>query len=245
MKKILFIAPLLILLFAAGFVWWRYYYVFGEGIKSGELNFVVNKGYVFKTYEGKLIMSGFKSTAGSGATIQSNEFVFSIENEEVAKQLMSMGGRSVDVYYKEYLHPLPWRGNSEFVVDRFVVKIENISLNKTNMSMYVGGSATLNAAVFPEDASAGLAISWKSSNPAVATVNSEGLITAVASGQTTIYATAENKTTSCSVIVYERNAQNQQLPQHDEPAALPQNSNSDPQEVYDPIEADKYLQRNR
>ena len=241
MKKILFIIPLLILLVCAGVVWWRYYYVFGEGIKSGELNFVVNKGYIFKTYEGKLIMSGFKSPTGTNA-IQSNEFVFSIENEEVAQKLMAMGGRTVDVYYKEYLHTLPWRGNSEYVVDRFVVKIENISLNKTNMTMYVGSTATLNAAVFPEDASEGLSISWKSTNPAVATVNSEGLITAVASGQTVIYATAENKTTSCTVIVYEKNEQVQQLPQHDSQVALPQNSaDNAPQEVYDPIEADRYL----
>ena len=27
----------------------RYYYVFGTGVKSGQLNYVVYKGYVFKT----------------------------------------------------------------------------------------------------------------------------------------------------------------------------------------------------
>ena len=31
-------------------VWWKYYFVFGEGVKSGELNYVVKKGNLFKTY---------------------------------------------------------------------------------------------------------------------------------------------------------------------------------------------------
>jgi hypothetical protein len=42
-----------IVLFAGAITfWWKYYFVFGEGVKSGELNFVVKKGNVFKTYEG-------------------------------------------------------------------------------------------------------------------------------------------------------------------------------------------------
>ena len=48
------------------FVYFRFYFVFGEGVKSGELNYVVYKGVLFKTYEGKLIQSGIRSkTAGS------------------------------------------------------------------------------------------------------------------------------------------------------------------------------------
>ena len=43
------------------FVYVRYYYVFGTGVKSGELNYLVYKGVVFKTYEGKLIQSGFRA----------------------------------------------------------------------------------------------------------------------------------------------------------------------------------------
>ena len=51
-----------IILFIGGIlIWWNYYYVYGEGVKSGELNYVVKKGNIFKTYEGKLIQSGFRS----------------------------------------------------------------------------------------------------------------------------------------------------------------------------------------
>lgn len=121
MKKIFFTLPLLVILIIAGVVYYRYYFVFGEGVKSGELNYVVKKGYIFKTYEGKMIQSGFKSSQMAGS-IQSNEFIFSIEDEVAAQQMMTMGGRQIDLFYKEYKHALPWRGNSNFVVDSFVVR---------------------------------------------------------------------------------------------------------------------------
>lgn len=202
-KLILFIL-LILLLGGAGIGYWRYYFVFGNGVKSGELNYVVNKGYIFKTYEGKMIQSGFKGTndaKGAAATgIQSNEFIFSIENEEVAKKLMNMGTRTVDLYYKEYLHTLPWRGNSVYVVDSFIVKVENISLNKTETRMNVGEDERISAAIYPDDSNC-KGLHWSSSNNAVATVNSEGEIHAVAPGKATIYAKADNKTASCDVIV--------------------------------------------
>jgi len=98
--------------------WWKYYFVFGEGVKSGELNYVVKKGNVFKTYEGKLIQSGFRSkTAG---TIQSYEFEFSVVNDSIANILMNNSGNYFDLHYKEYKGALPWRGYSPFIVDKIV-----------------------------------------------------------------------------------------------------------------------------
>ncbi len=93
----------------------RFYYPFGEGVKTGELNYVVYKGVIFKTYEGKLIQSGFRTTAESG--IASNEFVFSIRNAALADSLMRLGGSVVELHYREYFGALPWRGYSKFVVD--------------------------------------------------------------------------------------------------------------------------------
>src|SRR6188474_302805 len=91
-------------------IWWKYYFVFGEGVKSGELNYVVKKGNIFKTYEGKLIQSGFRSkTAGS---IQSYEFEFSVVSDSIANLLMNNSGNYFDLHYKEYKGALPWRGYS-------------------------------------------------------------------------------------------------------------------------------------
>ena len=106
---------LLILLGSSGYVYWKYYSVFGEGVKSGVLNYVVLKGDIFKTYEGKLIMEGVVSS-GQGQ-IESNHFTFSIEDKELAQRLMRMSGQKVELQYKEYHGKLPWRGHSVFVVD--------------------------------------------------------------------------------------------------------------------------------
>ena len=118
MNRFLGIVILSVILILAGVFYYRYYYVFGEGVKSGELNFVVKKGYIFKTYEGKLIQSGFRSKV-AGA-IQSNEFDFSVINERIAQQLMVSGGKEVELHYKEYLHSLPWRGYNKYIVDSVI-----------------------------------------------------------------------------------------------------------------------------
>lgn len=116
--KIISIVTIVLVLILAGYLYFQFYFVFGEGVKSGELNYLVKKGYVFKTYEGKLIQSGFKAQAPG--TIQSYEFKFSVEDKAVADSLMRCSGKNVELHYREYLEPLPWRGVSEFVVDEIL-----------------------------------------------------------------------------------------------------------------------------
>jgi hypothetical protein len=118
MKKFFRIFLLLIVVALAIFIYVRYYFVLGEGVKSGELNYCVKKGYLFKTYEGKLIQSGIRSLSPN--TIQSYDFEFSVTNEKVAKTLMANSGMVFDLYYKEYKGAIPWRGFSKYVVDSIV-----------------------------------------------------------------------------------------------------------------------------
>ncbi len=108
-------AVLAIVLAVAGY--FRYWWVFGTGVKAGELNYVVHKGVLFKTYEGKMIQTGIRSQAG---TLQSFEFLFSVEQDAVAQQLMANSGKQFNLHYREYLAALPWRGHSKFVVDSIV-----------------------------------------------------------------------------------------------------------------------------
>ncbi len=115
-RKIITILTVVVVLAAASFVFFKFYFVFGSGVKAGELNLFVYKGYVFKTYEGRLIQAGYNSK-NSNATIQSNEFNFSVKDENVAKQLERCAGKFVELHYKEYLGTLPWRGMSKYVVD--------------------------------------------------------------------------------------------------------------------------------
>ncbi len=105
----------------AAFIFFKFYFVFGEGVKAGELNFVVYKGYVFKTYEGRAIQAGFAKGKGAGNNVvQSYEFDFSITDQAVADSLMRCGGKTVELHYKEYLGTLPWRGKQKYIVDRIV-----------------------------------------------------------------------------------------------------------------------------
>ena len=120
-RKILTFATLIVALAVAAFVYFRFYFVFGEGVKAGELNFVVYKGYVFKTYEGRAIQAGFGKGKGANAgAIQSYEFDFSITDKTIADSLMRCGGKVVELGYKEYLGTLPWRGKQKYIVDRIV-----------------------------------------------------------------------------------------------------------------------------
>jgi hypothetical protein len=115
MKRFLGIIIISIIVILAGFFFIRYYWVVGEGVKAGELNYVVKKGYLFKTFEGKLIQSGYRSkTPGS---VQSNEFEFSIINGTIANQLMLSSGKEVNLHYVEYIGTVPWRGYTKYVVD--------------------------------------------------------------------------------------------------------------------------------
>ena len=114
--KIITISSVVVAAIIAVFVYVRYFYVFGEGIKAGNLNYLVYKGYVFKTYEGILIQSGYRPS-GVGS-VQSNEFKFSVTNDSLARELMKLSGGDVQLHYKEYFAPWLWRGKSSYVVDR-------------------------------------------------------------------------------------------------------------------------------
>ncbi len=117
MRRILLISVIAIVLILGLVFYFRYSWVFGEGAKSGELNFVVYKGWVWKTYEGKLVQTGLK---GQGVSVQSNEFLFSVVDEKVARELMTNSGKVFNLHYVEYQGTLPWRGMSVYVVDSII-----------------------------------------------------------------------------------------------------------------------------
>jgi hypothetical protein len=116
--RIITIVTLVILITLAGVIYYRYYYVFGDGVKAGTMNYFVHKGYMFKTYEGRLIQSGIRTPAQG--SVQSNEFMFSVTDDKVAQQLNSNAGAYLKLHYKEYFHTLPWRGVSRYIVDSVV-----------------------------------------------------------------------------------------------------------------------------
>ena len=79
------------------------------------------------------------------------------------------------------------------------VAVESVTLNKTELTLEVGGEETLTATVAPNNAT-NKTITWSSDNTAVATV-ANGKVTAVAAGTATITATADGKSATCTVTV--------------------------------------------
>ena len=82
--------------------------------------------------------------------------------------------------------------------------VKSVTLNKTSLEMIAGsaetGTATLTADVGPEYAS-DKTLFWLTSNEKVATVDDNGKVTAVGSGEAKITATAGGKTATCTVKV--------------------------------------------
>ncbi len=70
-------------------------------------------------------------------------------------------------------------------------KVEQITLNKTEGVLTVGNSVTVTATVTPDNAT-NTTVNWTSSDEKVATVDSNGKVTAVAAGNATITATSES-----------------------------------------------------
>ena len=109
----------LLLLGLAVFIYLKFFFVYSEGTNEGDINYFQREGFVFKTYEGKMIQTGYNSH-NTSATIQSNEFKFSVVDERIAEQIDSNSSRQIKLHWKRYLGTLPWRGKSEYVVDSVV-----------------------------------------------------------------------------------------------------------------------------
>lgn len=123
-----------VLVIALGiFCYFKFFFVFSDGTKTGELNQVSYTGLVFKTYEGTIILTGYGNKSGNTGGVQSNEYKFSAKNKEVFEQLSAHTGERVTVHYKKYYGRLPWRGHEKSIVDE-VLGFEEVSSPEKSLS---------------------------------------------------------------------------------------------------------------
>ena len=80
-------------------------------------------------------------------------------------------------------------------------EVESITLDSNEGKLTVGNSHTIKATVAPEEVAAETTIEWSSSNEKVATVDSNGKVTAISSGNATITATAGEESANYEVTV--------------------------------------------
>ena len=96
-------------------------------------------------------------------------------------------------YWKSFLN----------IIDDLLIISKSILLDKTNITTLAGETVVLTATIYPEDATEKDVV-WSSSDEAVATVDENGLVTAIAVGEATITATTvdgSNLFASCKVTV--------------------------------------------
>lgn len=86
-----------------------------------------------------------------------------------------------------------------------LVPVDNVSINKTAITLVEGASETLSATVTPSNATS-KTVAWSSSRPDVATVDGDGKVTAVKAGSATVIVitTDGSKTAKCDVTVEPR-----------------------------------------
>lgn len=119
-KKTLTIVIIVLFVALSGFFYFKFLWVFSDGTKTGELNSVTYTGYVFKTFEGEIILSGYGNKSAQGGSVLSKNFKFSVADKDVANELIGLTGQRVTVHYKEYKGTLPWRGYERSIVDKVI-----------------------------------------------------------------------------------------------------------------------------
>lgn len=119
-KKVLKWIAFFVILIIVIFVYWQYFYTYSEGYRAGLLQKFSNKGTIFKTYEGEIILSSISSTRD--VALASEKFYFSLINKKLVRSFDTLQGQNVIVHYKQKNSSAFWRGDSEYLVDSVKVR---------------------------------------------------------------------------------------------------------------------------
>jgi hypothetical protein len=111
---------IVVIILGSLFIYWKYFYTYSEGYRAGLLQKFSNKGTIFKTYEGELILSSVSSN--SNVAIASEKFLFTVTNKALVRQFDTLQGSTVIVHYKQKNAAVFWRGDSQYLVDSIKVK---------------------------------------------------------------------------------------------------------------------------
>ena len=119
-KKVLKWSLFLIVIIGICFIYWKYFYTYSEGYRAGLLQKFSNKGAIFKTYEGEMILSSVSSNRD--VAIASEKFLFTVTNKSLVRQFDTLQGQPVIVHYRQKNSAVFWRGDSPYLVDSVKVR---------------------------------------------------------------------------------------------------------------------------
>ena len=174
---------------------------------AGENNIITQNGIVLRAGTAvidNVKISGLKYKAGNeydGGSVA----IYTMENVEATVTNATIEDVDGEYYAEGDSKITVTEGNKVYEITADGEKLvetlpTSITLDKTEATLKAGESLTLNATVVPEDTTDKTVV-WSSSDPAVATVDENGKVTAVAAGKATITATVGGVSATCQVEV--------------------------------------------
>lgn len=161
--------------------------------------------------ESTMIFNGVGSNPSpfnGGEEIALLQFSCSVDNSAVGDYTVTLNGAKAGAIdfqtfapiVKTVAPPIP----ATVTVTPAPVPVTNVTLNKSTMTLSFGSSETLTATVLPDNAT-DKTVTWSSNDSTVASVDSNGKVTAKKVGTATITATAGGKSATCVVTVSKAN----------------------------------------
>ena len=121
-KKAVRIFLLIVIVGGAGAFAFFYWGTYEDGMKSGMILQVSKKGYIFKTYEGKINLQTFGALKNASPFAESFDFSIEKSETELIKELeaVALSGERVNLYYIKRYMIFPWRGDTK----NFAIRVE-------------------------------------------------------------------------------------------------------------------------
>ena len=166
----------------------------GTGSTSGTYTFNNNGWYLRTSQRNALTITKDASRRDWTWNAANNRLSYGTRYLRYASNTFSLNTSTASVYLYQKV-------NVHQEIDP--TKVTSVEVNPTSLDLYRGETASLGAKVLPLTAS-DRTVSWSSSNPSVATVDENGVVTAIAAGNATVTATANGDNTkkaTCAVTV--------------------------------------------
>ena len=166
------------------------------GISAKQISNPINTDISATSSNGGIVFDGTEGTVYGNVTLQEDLEIGEGESLDIPS------GASLTIGNDATLTVDGGKLTGNIPTNGVVYKVTEVKLDKTNLSLEVGDTATLTATVEPDEAS-NKNVTWSSDGTSVATVDDTGKVTAISVGSATITATTQdgNKTATCTVTV--------------------------------------------
>lgn len=173
-----------------------------EALEDSNANVISQNYFGDEDYAAINIENNFKKGQSLSLNLDENQDINLSSNFEDTVKVYTekSGDEDETIYEKVPIQDINGRNIMEFKVKN--IPVTNIVLDKNKMDLNTGDVATLTPTITPDNATE-KSVTWSSSDNNIATVDENGLVTAVAEGKATITVTTKdgNKTATCEVTV--------------------------------------------